>query len=68
MPEYCKIGGWYVDGSIAQFVSYRLICKADSRYKWASCGLLYKPIFLTIEYLRSRLDISAVPNNGKLLF
>lgn len=68
LPEYCRLGGWFVDGSIAQFTSYRLIAKTTGRFKWASCGLLYKPIFLNIEYLRARLDMSAKPNNGKVFF
>lgn len=68
LPEYCRLGGWFVDGSIAQFASYRLICKATGRFKWASCGLLYKPIFLNVEYLRARLDMSATVNNGRIFF
>lgn len=68
LTDWCRIGGWSIDGSICQFVSYRLLAKVDSRFRWASTGLFCKPIFLNIEYLRSRLDLSANVNNGKIFF
>lgn len=68
LPEWCRFGNWVIDGSVVQFVQYRLIAKVDSRFKWASTGACIKPLFLNMEYLRTQLDMTAMPNDGRVIF
>lgn len=68
LPDWCRFGAWAIDGSVIQFVQYRLLAKVDSRFKWASTGACIKPLFLNIEYLRTQLDLNAFPENGKVIF
>ncbi len=68
LPDWCRFGHWAIDGSVVQFVQYRMIAKVDSRFKWASTGACIKPLFLNMEYLRTQLDMTAFPDNGRVFF
>jgi len=68
LTEWCRFGNWAIDGSVIQFVTYRMLAKVNSRFKWASTGACIKPLFLNMEYLRTQLDMSAFPDNGKVFF
>ena len=70
-PITVKFGDWQPRGGVTSAIRYTLTTSADVDYDWASSGLLFKPLWPTIELLRARLDgesiFSRYLDNGRML-
>jgi hypothetical protein len=55
------------DSSTLTHMSYDFVFKAISRYRFASSGLIIKPTMLSLDYLKTKLDVNAIADTGKLL-
>lgn len=66
-----QFGDWQPRGGITAAIRYTLTTAADIDYDWASSGLIFKPLWPTIELLRARLDgdsiFSRYLDNGRML-
>jgi len=66
-----KFGDWQPRGGITSAIRYTLTTGAEIDYDWASSGLIFKPLWPTIELLRARLDgdsiLSRYLDNGRML-
>lgn len=66
ITEPVLMGDWYIDQPPVRRLGYVLVARVTSRYRWGSTGIFLKPIFLSTEYLKARLGMNAVTNNGLL--
>jgi len=66
-----QMGDWQPRGGVTSAIRYTLTTAAEIDYDWASSGLLFKPMWPTIELLRARLDgesiFSRSLDNGRML-
>jgi hypothetical protein len=50
-----KFSGWTPTSRIVEGVQHVLIARHVGRWEWAASTLLYKPLWLRLEYLRAYL-------------
>lgn len=50
------VGDWRPSGSQVRLVQYSLLTDAKRDYDWFAAGLQVKPLWLCLDYLRTRLD------------
>jgi hypothetical protein len=65
-----KFGDWQPRGSVTSAIRYTLSTGAEVDYDWCSSGIIFKPLWPTIELLRARLDgdsiLSKYLDSGKM--
>ena len=70
-PFTVSLGGWQPRGGVTGAIRYVITTAAEDDYDWASSGLMFKPLWPTIELLRARLDGSSIfaryLDNGRML-
>jgi hypothetical protein len=70
-PITVQLGDWQPRGGITSAIRYTLTTGAEIDYDWSSSGLLFKPLWPTIELLRARLDGESIfarfLDNGRML-
>jgi len=62
-----ELGDWNIVGSRAVGVDYSIVAHATGVFRWASTGLLVKPMFRNLDYVRPTLDVNAQLDGGFLL-
>ena len=61
-----KIGDWRVDGEFVSKIEFNLVAHARGEAQWQSSGLVVKPYFLGLDYVRLRYNNSQFYNGGAM--
>ena len=61
-----EIGDWSTNGARVRSLKYTVVSSLTGGYQWATTGVLIKPLFLSIDNLRTTLDRDSY-NNGSIL-
>ncbi len=64
---HVEIGAFTVAGSLANAIDYSIVAHVDGVYRWASSGMLVKPYFLSLGYVRANFDSGAAFDSGYLM-
>ncbi len=59
-----EFGAWTIQGSPVKALDYTVQARADGVFRWATSGLLVKPYFLNLEYVRARFDVGTAYDSG----
>jgi len=62
-----KFNDWNLITPQVETLKYHVVSKVTGTYNYACSGLFIKPMFLSIDLLKARLDYTAMLNGGRLL-
>jgi len=63
-PATCSISDFTLQGSRVSFFRYSLMSRVNGDFSWGSTGLLIKPLFLNLDYIKSVRDYGSGHNTG----
>ena len=62
-----RFNDWNLITPRVETVKYNVVCRVTGDYNYACSGLFVKPMFYTIDLLKTRLDFTAALDGGRLL-